>query len=141
MNWTSAMREYVFSPCEDGPSTFSYNGDIGALFGLFKCDSNGETYEGKNAYIYVMQFGKGSQCCQLNGKQFDQVFSSLLVSNEKMQQSHRSGDLFMLIFVDGDSLNPRISEVMVNPFNMWAKVKLDFHTEKLVIGPSDVAGS
>ena len=75
LNWTSSMREYVFSPCEDGTSTFTYNGDISALVSLFKSEANGEMHEGQTAYIEVMQLGKGNQCRQLNGKLFDQVFS------------------------------------------------------------------
>jgi len=57
-----------------------------------------------------------------------------------MQQTHRSGDLYMIILMGGSSVNPQISEV-INPFDMCQKMELDFRTDKLVLSPIDVAGA
>ena len=48
-----------------------------------------------------------------------------------MQQAHRSNEVFMVILVHDALSVSSISDVVVNPFDLWHDRKLNFHTEKI----------
>lgn len=121
-----------FAPCEDGASTFFYKGDVRELLDLFGLEVEiGECT--KRLHLCIFNRKNCNGCFRLNGEQYDQVFPHFCMTDGKMQQAHRSKELFMVILVDDASSVPSISNVVVNPFDLWHHRKLNFYTESLVV--------